>query len=305
MGSEPPHGRRPGRAQRVPVDVLRERRGRVPHLSGDVVDVLALVGEQAHVANAAGRGGRSSGAGGRRVRGAGPGAACASCRRRAGRPRPSGRCSPRRSGDASPGRPPARRGAVAARPRPGRTPGSSDRPRPPGRSGAAHGDSRRPGRPRPRRPATGAEDLAPPQSREHDHGEDRVVRRLSGIPIDPVFAITKDARAMRRKHGLAPERTTILVSAGGFGVGPVEALIHALLELQHPAQVVVICGRSEELKRRLDELATARPSAPHPRASRGGLHDGDGRVHRRPPISSSGSRAVSQAPKRSRAASPS
>ena len=84
---------------------------------------------------------------------------------------------------------------------------------------------------------------------------------VSGIPIDPVFAVPKDARAMRAKHGLAPDRTTILVSAGGFGVGPVEALIHMLLELQHPAQLVVICGRSEALKRRLDELAATRP--PH------------------------------------------
>ena len=84
---------------------------------------------------------------------------------------------------------------------------------------------------------------------------------VSGIPIDPVFAVPQDARAMRAKHGLAPDRTTILVSAGGFGVGPIEALIHMLLELQHPSQLVVICGRSEALKRRLDELAAARP--PH------------------------------------------
>jgi processive 1,2-diacylglycerol beta-glucosyltransferase len=68
---------------------------------------------------------------------------------------------------------------------------------------------------------------------------------VSGIPIDPVFAEPKDARAMRTKHGLAPDLTTILVSAGGFGVGPVEALIHTLLELRHPVQLVVICGRSD------------------------------------------------------------
>jgi processive 1,2-diacylglycerol beta-glucosyltransferase len=82
---------------------------------------------------------------------------------------------------------------------------------------------------------------------------------VSGIPIDPVFEEPKAARAMRAKHGLAPELTTILVSAGGFGVGPVEALVRTLLELQHPVQLVVICGRSEELKGRLDELAGARP----------------------------------------------
>jgi UDP-N-acetylglucosamine:LPS N-acetylglucosamine transferase len=50
---------------------------------------------------------------------------------------------------------------------------------------------------------------------------------VSGIPIDHVFAESKDARAMRAKHGLAPDRATILVSAGGFGVGPVEALVHS------------------------------------------------------------------------------
>ena len=87
---------------------------------------------------------------------------------------------------------------------------------------------------------------------------------VSGIPIDPVFAEPKDARAMRAKHGLEPDLTTILVSAGGFGVGPVEALVRTLLELQHPAQVVVICGRSEDLKRRLDKLAGARPPKREP-----------------------------------------
>jgi processive 1,2-diacylglycerol beta-glucosyltransferase len=87
---------------------------------------------------------------------------------------------------------------------------------------------------------------------------------VSGIPIDPVFAEPKAARAMRAKHGLAPELTTILVSAGGFGVGPVENLVHTLLELQHPAQLVVICGRSEDLKRRLDKLAGARPPKLYP-----------------------------------------
>jgi processive 1,2-diacylglycerol beta-glucosyltransferase len=81
---------------------------------------------------------------------------------------------------------------------------------------------------------------------------------VSGIPIDHVFAEPKDARAMRARHGLKPDLTTILVSAGGFGVGPVENLVHTLLELQHPVQLVVICGRSEELKGRLDDLSAAR-----------------------------------------------
>jgi len=78
---------------------------------------------------------------------------------------------------------------------------------------------------------------------------------VSGIPIDPVFALSKDKKEMRRKHGLAPDRTTILLSAGGFGVGSVEALITALLPLQHSAQIVAICGRNQELKERLTKMA--------------------------------------------------
>ena len=78
---------------------------------------------------------------------------------------------------------------------------------------------------------------------------------VSGIPIDPVFAKHKDKQEMRAKHGLAPDRTTILLSAGGFGVGSVDALITSLLPLQHRAQIVAICGRNEELKRRLQKLA--------------------------------------------------
>ena len=74
---------------------------------------------------------------------------------------------------------------------------------------------------------------------------------VSGIPIDPVFAQTKDKIEMRKKHQLDLERTTILLSAGGFGVGSVEPLIAALKPVQYPIQVVAICGRNEDLRKRL------------------------------------------------------
>ncbi len=74
---------------------------------------------------------------------------------------------------------------------------------------------------------------------------------VSGIPIDPVFGDVKNKQEMRAKHGLAADRTTILLSAGGFGVGSVDALIAALMPLKHRAQVVAICGRNEELLKRL------------------------------------------------------
>ncbi len=84
---------------------------------------------------------------------------------------------------------------------------------------------------------------------------------VTGIPIDPVFAEKKSQHEMRRKHGLRPEVTTILLSAGGFGVGPVEHLLQALMEMKHSAQVIAVCGRNEELKKQIEELNHRRPRA--------------------------------------------
>jgi processive 1,2-diacylglycerol beta-glucosyltransferase len=81
---------------------------------------------------------------------------------------------------------------------------------------------------------------------------------VTGIPIDPVFASTKDKREMRGKHGLRPDLVTILLSAGGFGVGPVEHIVESLLELRAPAQVVALCGRNEELKQRVEKVAAGK-----------------------------------------------
>ena len=82
---------------------------------------------------------------------------------------------------------------------------------------------------------------------------------VSGIPIDPLFAERKDKAAMRAKHGLAPDLTTILVSAGGFGVGPMEQLLESLRRMRHPAQVVALCGKNEDLKKKIER----QPSSGH------------------------------------------
>ena len=81
---------------------------------------------------------------------------------------------------------------------------------------------------------------------------------VSGIPIDPVFAEPKDKREMRARYGLRQDVTTILVSAGGFGVGPVENILSSLAsDLRSPAQVVALCGRNEQLRQRVGRLAGA------------------------------------------------
>jgi len=78
---------------------------------------------------------------------------------------------------------------------------------------------------------------------------------VSGIPVDPVFAVDKDKGEMRRKYGLRTEGPVILTSAGGFGVGRIDDMMKSLLRLEHPAQVIAICGRNQELRARLEVLA--------------------------------------------------
>ena len=83
---------------------------------------------------------------------------------------------------------------------------------------------------------------------------------VSGIPIDPAFSKPKDQSQIRRDYMLKPELPTILISAGGFGVGPVEKIIQSLLKMKNKAQIIVICGRNEELKDKVDKLIKNIPS---------------------------------------------
>lgn len=82
----------------------------------------------------------------------------------------------------------------------------------------------------------------------------------SGIPIDPIFARPKGKIEMRQKYGLRPDVPAILISAGGFGVGRVAQIVESLLDLRHPAQVLAICGRNEDLQRNIEKQATRIPA---------------------------------------------
>jgi processive 1,2-diacylglycerol beta-glucosyltransferase len=77
---------------------------------------------------------------------------------------------------------------------------------------------------------------------------------VSGIPIDPVFSKPKNKIQMRQLHNLEPELPAILVSAGGFGVGPVEKIMQSLLKMKNAAQVIVICGNNKKLKDKVDKI---------------------------------------------------
>ncbi|MBI2808000.1 MAG: glycosyltransferase [Planctomycetes bacterium] len=83
---------------------------------------------------------------------------------------------------------------------------------------------------------------------------------VTGIPIHPVFSTPKDRRACIARHGLADDRPIVLQLSGGFGVGPIEKIFHALLGIERPIQLVTITGRNEQLKA---QLAKVKPPQRH------------------------------------------
>jgi processive 1,2-diacylglycerol beta-glucosyltransferase len=80
---------------------------------------------------------------------------------------------------------------------------------------------------------------------------------VTGIPIDPVFAQRIDRVATFESCKLRSDRPTLLLSAGAIGVGPTEIIVRRLLDLKTDAQTIVVCGRSEELRKQITEIVGA------------------------------------------------
>lgn len=82
---------------------------------------------------------------------------------------------------------------------------------------------------------------------------------VTGIPIDARFAALPSQEEARRHFGLASDRRLILVTGGGFGVGPMRQIVERLV--RDPAletagaQVAVVCGRNPALVQTLERLA--------------------------------------------------
>ena len=90
-------------------------------------------------------------------------------------------------------------------------------------------------------------------------GEPAGAVRVTGIPVLPVFAEKPDRAALQTRHGLAAGGPLLLVLAGGFGVGPVEAIVKSLWAHVRGARLVIVAGRNEALRERLGRLAARAP----------------------------------------------
>lgn len=84
--------------------------------------------------------------------------------------------------------------------------------------------------------------------------------RVTGIPIASKFAKNIDAAAVRKRLGLRDDLPVILVLGGGFGMGPVTEILQQLNHLQGTVQIVIVCGRNEELRREIAVLDKRHPT---------------------------------------------
>ena len=96
---------------------------------------------------------------------------------------------------------------------------------------------------------------------------------VSGIPIDPIFAEPIDRAAVRGEFGLHSEKPTLLLSAGALGVGPTEFVVERLQKLRTDVQTIVICGKSDELRKRLSAKIETNKSRFHLLGYTDRMHD--------------------------------
>jgi processive 1,2-diacylglycerol beta-glucosyltransferase len=81
--------------------------------------------------------------------------------------------------------------------------------------------------------------------------------RVTGIPIDPVFEAPAARDEAHRKLGISLDVPVLLISAGGYGIGPVEKLVEDLLAFRRCWQLVAIAGKAEKPRKRLEQISKA------------------------------------------------
>ncbi|NTU80844.1 MAG: galactosyldiacylglycerol synthase [Chloroflexales bacterium] len=76
---------------------------------------------------------------------------------------------------------------------------------------------------------------------------DRVT--VSGIPVSADLSAPLEPAAVRARYNLREDQPTILVSAGALGGGPAREIVAQIMQMQTPAQAVVVCGHNHLLRK--------------------------------------------------------
>lgn len=81
--------------------------------------------------------------------------------------------------------------------------------------------------------------------------------RVTGIPVMPAFASAIDRTACAQEIGADPSRLTVLLMAGGAGLGALDEVAQTLLDMGSEFQLIVMAGKNAAALAKLRALAPA------------------------------------------------
>ncbi len=74
-----------------------------------------------------------------------------------------------------------------------------------------------------------------------------------GIPVEKSFLEHREKEVVLEELGLAPDKFTVLLMGGSFGAGNIKDTLKELLYIDRDFQILVITGRNETLKEKLEK----------------------------------------------------
>lgn len=77
---------------------------------------------------------------------------------------------------------------------------------------------------------------------------------VTGIPIRPSFYESFDNEGIAKQFGLELNKNTILIMAGGAGIGNLEELTQLVLDSEPHAQVLTLCGKNQKTFEKVAKL---------------------------------------------------
>ncbi|MDE3181578.1 MAG: glycosyltransferase [Acidobacteriota bacterium] len=77
---------------------------------------------------------------------------------------------------------------------------------------------------------------------------------ISGIPINPAFALPYEKEEARGALGLKPKSPVVLLMAGGMGMAPLDLIASSLERCGLPLQTIAVAGHDQALYERLQGL---------------------------------------------------
>ncbi|MBD3296206.1 MAG: hypothetical protein GF392_02420 [Candidatus Omnitrophica bacterium] len=77
---------------------------------------------------------------------------------------------------------------------------------------------------------------------------------VSGIPVSGDFIAERDIARIRSKYDLSPDRKTVFLMSGGFGVGPIKQMLISLNKCNSDIQVIAVCGHNVRVKEDIEKI---------------------------------------------------